>query len=222
MQLASKDVAAFAGVSKGAETYGELLPEAVMDMLWTIGAQPGDRFYDLGAGAGKVVAQAWMSGLRATGIELSRARWEASCQAVHALESIVARRKHIFSKVASAELPQQVADGLDFLCANAFDIDFTDADVIFVSSVMFSDQMMAKLAAIARWMKPGSLIVSYDSFPGPEFREIGDFMGATSWFDGTLWRVQEVVKNPAYEDRPSDLRRSHEIPEACRCSFRQI
>merc|ERR1719333_1719583 len=50
-----------------ASGYGELLPFGVLDMLWRVGAKPGDRFYDLGAGPGKVVALAWLCGLRATG-----------------------------------------------------------------------------------------------------------------------------------------------------------
>lgn len=218
-----EDIVAFAvdGISKGAETYGELLPGGVADMLWSIGAKPGDRFYDLGSGAGKIVAQAWMAGLRATGVELSRIRFEASCQAMDALKCLAATRRFIFSANASKDLPKRVPEGLDFLCANAFNLDFTDADVVFVSSVMFSEEMMETFAATARWMKPGSLIVSYLSFPGEEFAEIGDFQGPTTWYDSTLWRVQEVVRNPPEAERPRHLKRSHEFDDACRCSFRE-
>jgi len=225
MRLSSthaEDIIAFAmdGMCQGADTYGEILPQGVMDMLWIVGARPGDRFYDLGAGCGKVVMQAWMSGLRATGVELSRVRWEASGKAISLLKGFSASGGFIFSGKGSAqELPTRVADGLDYLCENAFNLDFTDADVIFVSSVMFSEQMMATLAATARWMKPGSLIVSYLSFPGPEFEEIGVFTGPTSWSGHTTWVVQKVLSNPTHERRPSGLRRSHEFDESCRWSF---
>lgn len=175
---------------RDADIYGELLPQGVFHMLWTVGAKPGDRFYDLGAGTGKVVALAWMAGLRATGVELSQARWGASCKGVANM-----------GKVDNHEddaIVQSPTLGVDFLCASIYDVDFTDADVVFACSILFSDELINKLAATARWMKPGSRIVSYQAFDGPQFKEIGRFSTPTTWSaSGTSWVVQEVVSNPS-------------------------
>merc|ERR1712228_365219 len=98
--------------------------------------------------------------------------------------------------------------------------DFTDADIIFVCSILFPAQMMAELASIARWMKPGSRIVSHQAFSGPEFEEIGAFYTPTSWEDSTRWIVQQVVCNPGdAAAKPVGLKQLKQFDSRTHCSF---
>merc|ERR1712139_8743 len=110
--------------------------------------------------------------------------------------------------------------GLDFLWASFLDVDFTDADVIFVCSVLFSIEMLAKLALIARWMKPGSRIVSHQPFVGCEFKTLGQFNTPTTWEASTCWTVQEVIANPPADvEKPDGIKRLDEFYAPQRRTF---
>merc|ERR1712217_67788 len=167
-------------------------------MLHTVGAKAGNRLYDLGAGTGKVVSLAWMAGLYAAGIELSEARWKVSCKAVEKVKDV------LFSDgICAARHGQR----MDMLCASFLDVDFTDADIIFVCNVTWTAELLNSIASIARWMKLGSRIVTYHKLAGTEFKELGRFTTPTSWSEQCPWIVQEVVANPPdKKDRPQGLR----------------
>jgi hypothetical protein len=109
------------------------------------------------------------------------------------------------------------------------EVDFTDADVIFVSSIMFTGKMVAKIAMIARWMKRGSKIVSFHNIANlksngefPEFQEIGECHLPTSWKETSCFRVHEVVGSPpSTECRPEFLKRPNEFDTALRVACAQ-
>eukprot|EP00931_Biecheleriopsis_adriatica_P005506 TRINITY_DN107016_c0_g1_i1.p1 TRINITY_DN107016_c0_g1~~TRINITY_DN107016_c0_g1_i1.p1 ORF type:complete len:291 (+),score=52.31 TRINITY_DN107016_c0_g1_i1:84-956(+) len=214
-EISQEDMKAFAkdpGSSRGAETYGELDPVGFLDILWRVGAKPGSKFYDLGSGTGKLVAVAWMAGLHATGVELSEVRWEASQCALAELCSLSSGGSLPQGGVdCPAGLPLRCESGIRFLHSSFFQVDFTDADLVYVSSVMFTKAMVAKLADLVRWMKPGSRIISYHSLDDleqfgqfPELVEIGEVTGPASWNLSASWKVHEVLHSPAdCELRPS-------------------
>mmetsp|Transcript_7466 Transcript_7466/g.23722 ORF Transcript_7466/g.23722 Transcript_7466/m.23722 type:complete len:300 (-) Transcript_7466:363-1262(-) len=229
VELSSEDVQSFAedGSSCGADTYGELKPEGFLDMLWRVGARPGDRFYDLGSGTGKLAALAWLAGLRSTGIELSSARWEVSCHAVEELQRMSTGQIPCGGRSCSSGLPTRSKGGLDYIRGSMLELDFSDADVLFVSTVMFTQAMVAKVARIARWMRPGSRIVSFHNLARldkielfEEFEQIGEVVEPTSWKDATCFQVVQVVHNPEpSQERPPHLKRVDEFDLASRCCF---
>lgn len=223
VSLSDDDKLAFAksGCSMGADVYGELRPEGFLDMLWQVGARPGDRFYDLGAGTGKLATLAWLAGLHSTGVELSHARWDVSRSAMMELERINAHEQLPQGGTKCPYgFPKRSSYGLDLIWASFLEVDFTDADVLFVSSVMFTKAMVAKMAKIARWMKPGSRIISFHNFAeaSQEFEEIGEFHEPTTWKSHTCWRVQMVMQSPsASESRPRYVRPVEDFPAAHHC-----
>ena len=149
--------------------YGEVLPSSVAAMLETLGAQPGSRYYDLGAGDGKTAAVAWLHGLHAVGIELVEHRFNASCGAVATLrEALSTRTVH-------------GAGSLRMLHGSFLDLDWSDADLVFVASVTFNEAMMHELAVRARRLRRGARIVSWKPFPGPEFQARGTVHLSASW-----------------------------------------
>mmetsp|Transcript_118069 Transcript_118069/g.333924 ORF Transcript_118069/g.333924 Transcript_118069/m.333924 type:complete len:301 (-) Transcript_118069:7-909(-) len=206
----------------GADTYGEMLPEGILDILWRVGAKSGERFYDLGSGAGKAATLAWLVGMRVTGIELARSRWEASRDAVARLAELRLDESLSPGRQASQAIVNEGSvAGLDFVCGNACDLDFTDGDLVFVPSVLFPDWMVANLAATAQRMKPGSRIVSYKAFPGTAFKQVGEISEPTTWKHRTRWLVQEVVGTASTADDmlTRDLRPCNQFSDADRCSF---
>jgi hypothetical protein len=76
------------------------------------------------------------------------------------------------------------------------------------------------IARLARWMKPGSIIVSYYNLEGPEFKQIGVVPQPTSWSPEFPWIVQEVQHNPSpITARPACLKRHDEFDVGSRRSF---
>ena len=65
--------------SRAHVVYGELSAASVVESLALAHVRRGERFYDLGSGGGKVVAMAWLLGLRATGVELLSKRFTSAC-----------------------------------------------------------------------------------------------------------------------------------------------
>ena len=125
--------------------YGEVLAQAVIRGLRSVNAKQGERYYDLGAGAGKTVAVAWLMGLRATGVELIESRFKHACAALERLP--VAGR------------PAAVSSELSFVHGSFLDIDFCDADIIFIDSIMFSNQLMSNLADRAACLRKGARVI---------------------------------------------------------------
>jgi|Transcript_103629 SAM-dependent methyltransferase len=179
-----------------ASVYGEMQPSAVLEMFRVTGIKEGQKYYDLGSGYGKTVVLAWLRGLNATGVELSSDRWHGSCQALKR------------SPDAGVSGP---GNGIRFIRANFFDVDFLDADLVFLNSVMFSDETMQSLARIARNLKPGSKIVSsHMGLPGYGFRKIGELKGSVSWTNrNSRWTIQTPVAREAKTSSPDPHKAGH-------------
>merc|ERR1719253_2595286 len=67
---ARKDIRQAQG-SEYAATYGEVLPSSLVQLLAELQAVPGQLFYDLGSGTGKLCILAWLLGFKAIGVELA-------------------------------------------------------------------------------------------------------------------------------------------------------
>lgn len=168
--------------TRSAETYGELLPTTVAHMLALAGARPGQRYYDLGSGTGKTVYLAGLLGLNATGVELVPDRTRAACAALG-------------RPVKTGHVEK---GSMTFVTGDFLDVDFSDADVLFTDSVMFSDDLKEGLASIAGRMKPGAKVVSFAGLPGPAFSAQKEtFVGPTTWSPSTKWTIQTVDSSGA-------------------------
>jgi len=155
-------------VNWSAGIYGEIQPDRIMHMLRELGAKPGQRYYDLGSGAGKTVAvAARLSGMNATGIELSKDRHVAGCRALGNLRRARSR-----------------ADGagsVELVHGSFFDYDVSDADVVFLDSVEWTGEMMQRLGQMLKGLRKGSRIVSFRDVPGSEFERAGTADTAGNW-----------------------------------------
>merc|ERR1719221_1543865 len=112
-------------------------------MLAAVGAKPGQRFYDLGSGTGKVAILAWLLGLDATGIELVEGCWKTSCEALDRLKN---------------QLDTTCSKGIRLLHADVLDVDFADADIIFSSNIVWPEELWTQVSHKALQMRAGSVI----------------------------------------------------------------
>lgn len=161
--------------------YGELLPEGVTKMLRAVGATTGMKYYDLGSGTGKTVTLAWLMGLNAIGVELSETRCGAACAALERLPHDPV--------VLDGSMPPPK---LQFINANLEHVDFMDADIVFINSVLFSKRTMEVVARSARGMRPGTHVVSRNGIPGSGFKDHGKIELQCSWWLAVPYTIQTV------------------------------
>lgn len=175
--------------------YGEITPGGLVSILQRVDAKKGQRFYDLGSGAGKAVVTAWAMGLNATGIELSKVRFDASCKALSMVKNTqfnITSHDPMYPVVkVKLTRPSQMR----FLHGSFTEIDFSDADVVFANSVFYSDDLMAQLTAVAGGMKKGTYFVSMKPLNGANWKQMGSIDARASWNHGedTSWIIHKKV-----------------------------
>mmetsp|Transcript_59674 Transcript_59674/g.180398 ORF Transcript_59674/g.180398 Transcript_59674/m.180398 type:complete len:218 (+) Transcript_59674:3-656(+) len=163
--------------------YGEIKPKGVVHLLERLKAKPGQRYYDLGSGAGKTATiAARLFGMKATGVELSRDRHAAGCRALQHLRA--AGRL-----AAGTQAPGRV----QLVRGSFFDYDISDADIVFTDSVEFTEGMMQRLAELCQSLRPGAKVVTFRGMPGLGARKLREFGLETSWGRGrpTAFEVWE-------------------------------
>jgi SAM-dependent methyltransferase len=163
-------------------TYGEVHPTSFVQMLDSVNATPGMRYYDLGSGMGKTVIMAALLGFNATGVELVDQRWKESCLAL--------------GRAKRRGLVRNLTTGVDarFEKASMMDVDLSDADIIFANSVLFNQDMLDRVAKHAEFMKPGTKIITTAGLKGPYFKDVANFVAPTSWSEKSRWKIQEVTR----------------------------
>lgn len=178
--------------------YGEILPDSILSLLRSAGARPGMRFYDLGSGTGKFVAIAkQVLGLEATGIELSSDRHQLGCKALAALD-----RPEGSGPGGSAKLVH----------GSFFDYDFSDADIVFIDNVEYTEDMNKRLARLASSMKKGSALIIATAWTTPDFDAGTTLTARSTWDEASMLVLQRKVTEAG---RPTGLPRASAAGEQC-------
>jgi len=164
--------------------YGEVSEQDFAELLYSLGLRPPAKVIDLGCGTGKLVNLAALLGFRAAGIELEPGRYQRACTAAKALRLAQAQQGTIGQSAPPS-----------FICANFLEYDLSDADMVWANSVVFGAEMMEAVAAQARKMRPGSLVVSHKLLPGPGFQFYREASLRVSWRPegGVVFQVQKVL-----------------------------
>jgi hypothetical protein len=123
-------------------TYGEITPLGVRQLFHHMGMTSPIRktdmaFIDLGSGAGKLVAQAYLELKHlkyAVGVELAPSRHEAA---------LVAKSKLSHRLASNEEITP--SSKLEFIEGDLFQTNLSDATHIYVSSLCFTQEMMQQL-----------------------------------------------------------------------------
>jgi hypothetical protein len=182
-----------------ASGYGEIPLVDFVDMLDNAGVYAGQNFIDVGSGLGQLVWVAGLLGLDATGVEIVTQRHQQACQAVQQAEELGIGHDH---------------GSINFVHGSFYDADFSDADILFSNSVMFSDEMMGIMSEKSRLMKHGSRIISYLALHdvgikkirmGTWLRHTKSINLKTTFSSGSPFQTYTVVKTAHGEDTRQEV-----------------
>lgn len=169
--------------------YGEVVPDSFYQLLADVSPQPGQVFYDLGSGTGKAVFLAHLlyDFSHCKGIELVEPLYEAS---------------HQVSKMYESEIRPTILDKVDdrkvtLIQGNFLEQDISDADVIFMNSTCFQDDLMEALEVKLECVHANAHIISLSKpLRSPSFHQYKHKMYDFSWGQATafyhrkrLWKV---------------------------------
>lgn len=117
--------------------YGEVVPDSFYEIISDLDPQPGQIFYDLGSGTGKAVILAHLlwEFKRCVGIELLDSLYNASIEIQKRYESEI--RPKVRQTVDDREIVLIHGDILE--------ADIRDADIVFMNSTCFQDDLMTAL-----------------------------------------------------------------------------
>ena len=111
------------------DTYGELLPVAVHDIIETLDIKPKDVFYDLGCGSGRICLQVYIEkGIKSIGIEYVKKRYDKAMCHLKNLQTKYKRTKQV-----------QFING-DFLRCN-----IETGTIFYICNTCFNDTFMCRI-----------------------------------------------------------------------------
>jgi SAM-dependent methyltransferase len=177
--LSSSGKAAIGREADPALTYGECTPEAVEHILTVTGARPGEVFYDLGSGTGKmVVYAAFLVPLKkSVGIEL--------LPELHEAAQMVGQRYREEIQPKLSDERRETA--LEYRLGDIFEEDIQDADIVVSHCcTCFDDALMQRLSDSLESLKPGTRIVTITrGLSSPSFELVGTSMCQMGWGQAT-------------------------------------
>jgi hypothetical protein len=134
-----------------AHTYGEVTPEGFSAMLKDMGSPATGAFFDLGSGTGKGIVLASLFGnfSKMMGIEMLEDLYQES-------KKVLSRYEEVVRPILPGEKKQQV---LDVLYGDFLEQDFSYADVVFVHSTCFHDELMVALERKCLLLKKGAKVL---------------------------------------------------------------
>jgi len=149
--------------------YGEIMFTTFANILNITAPQNGEIFYDLGCGAGKAVFTTSLlyEYLDVRGVEYLDPLYELCCNLLGKFRTLV-NNKH----------PNNVR----FIHANLLDVDFSDADIIFINATCFDHETWKKITHSFEQLKKGArVIISTKKLDSDLFNLIHTGMHLMSW-----------------------------------------
>ncbi len=160
-------------------TYGECTPESVEHLLSITDAKPGEVFYDLGSGTGKmVVYAAFLVPLKkSVGVEL--------LPELHDAAKMVGDR--YISEIQPQLEDMRRETALCYQLGDIFDTDLSDADIVVSHCcTCFDDALMQKLSDKLEACKPGTRIVTITrGLSSPAFESVSVTPVQMGWGQAT-------------------------------------
>lgn len=169
--------------------YGEVVPESFYELILDTEPRPGQIFYDLGSGTGKAVILAHLlfDYKKAVGIELVAPLAEAAEEVEKRYEKEI--RPTIAKETEGREIVLKQG--------NFLEVDISDADIVFMNSTCFQDDLMELLEVKLETLKPHAHIISLSkALKSPAFHQYKHKMYEFSWGQATafyhrkrLWKL---------------------------------
>lgn len=160
--------------------YGEVVPHSFYKLISDIGPKPGQIFYDLGSGTGKAVILAHMlfDFAECIGIEFVDSLYQCSVNVRNRFE------KEFKPKIKSKKQFGKAS----FIHGSFLDVDVSDADLIFMNSTCFQEDLMLALDEKLRELKPGTHIITLSkTLKSPCYQMYRHQMYEFSWKEATVF-----------------------------------
>lgn len=161
--------------------YGEVPFEVWCDIVQKSNAKRDGVFFDLGSGTGRVVMQSYMlfDFKKVIGVELLQGLHQKSMQVKDRFDKDVAHR--ISQKIANREMV--------LLHKNIFDVDLSEADLVFMNHPFKDCDMFEKLEQkfLREFKKGTKIITTIRALSNNRFKVLGVEKYAFSWGESTVY-----------------------------------
>lgn len=169
--------------------YGEVVPDTFYEIIQDLQPKPSDIFYDLGSGTGKAIFLAhWLFEFRkCIGIELLDTLYNASVEVMKRYETEI--KPKLRYKLENSEMQLIHGDILKY--------DMSDADIIFVNSTCFQEDLMTALDEKLECVRPNAHIITLSKpLKSPYYYQYKHKLYDFSWGQATafyhrkrLWKL---------------------------------
>ncbi len=143
-------------------TYGEIDMLHFLPLLKYATHKSGGVFWDLGCGTAKSLVVAATSGCKFAkicGVEFLHGLCMLAEKALHDFRAS-GKKRGLDKAICSKKLFRMVENDIRR-------VDWTDADVVFASSLCFPDELMKDIAEMGKKLKKGTIIISIKNWPDP-------------------------------------------------------
>ena len=166
----------------GAEfTYGEIEFLHFLPLLKLAAPGSGGVFWDLGCGIGKPLIAAAISGMQFREI-----------YGVELLEGLYVAAKSAVEQYCDVIKPGKAAN-FKLFCQDMTEIDWSDADLVYISSVCFPEALMKKLKEQGRKLKKGARIIALNDWKDEQhFKTIHMLKVKMTWGKANIYIAERI------------------------------
>lgn len=169
--------------------YGEVVPDSFYEFMQDVQPKSSDVFYDLGSGTGKAIflAHWFFEFKKCIGIELLDPLYNASVEALKKYEEEIRPKLH--NKLEHSQI--QLIHG------DILKMDYSDADIVFVNSTCFQEDLMNALDEKLECLRPNAHIITLSKpLKSPAYYQYKHKLYDFSWGQATafyhrkrLWKL---------------------------------
>lgn len=171
--------------------YGEVVPDSFFEIMSVLNPRPGQVFYDLGSGTGKAVLLAHLlfDFRKSCGIELVEPLHQAGVEVLKRFD------KEIKPKIANEVANKEIS----LIHGSFLDADISDADIVFMNSTCFQDDLMELIEVKLETLQPHAQVLCLSKpLRSPYFHQYKNKLYEFSWGQATgffhrkrLWKLYD-------------------------------
>jgi len=180
------------GLTSSTLTYGEILflpfaavLRSVQDAGYLDASTAGSaKFVDVGCGSGRPVF--------AAALVLDGFREFLGIEILSDLHHICEQVRHKWNSQVRDLVPEaRQAAEVSFVLGDACELDWSDADLVFMNSTCFGDELLLRLSRVAEQLRPGAVVITTTRrLPSDAFRLLQQTKMGETWGDATLFVQQ--------------------------------
>jgi len=160
--------------------YGEIMSESFYDILSHIHPNPSQIFYDFGSGTGKAVMLGHLlfGFTKSKGIEFVDSLYDTSIHIMNRYEQ----------EIRPLQADNPISGSIEFTLGSVLDFNTDDADIVFMNSTCFQEDLMDAIDEKLKTLKPGSHIITLSkSLKSPEYNQDSHQRYDFSWGEATVF-----------------------------------